>query len=100
MAFEQTHGGEIRKRRPAVIVSNDSANKHLNRLQVVPLSGPTDHTYPSEAPVKIKGKVRKAMADQLITVGKRRLTDRFGRPAPRDLLLVEQAIRTRLGLTN
>lgn len=36
--FEPTVGGEIRKQRPAVIISNHAANKYLNRVQVVPLT--------------------------------------------------------------
>jgi len=30
--FEPAVGGDVRKERSAVIVSNDAANKHLNRL--------------------------------------------------------------------
>ncbi len=91
-------GGEVRKQRPAVIVSNDAANKHLNRLQVIPLTTNADRVYPSEASLQLRGKPHKAMADQLTTVSKARLRERLGRVSEKDMQGVEQAIRVQLDL--
>jgi mRNA interferase MazF len=98
VSFLGTSGGEVRKTRPVVIVSNDAANKHANRVQVVPLSSRIDKVYPCEARVTAEGRQSKAMADQIMTVSKERLTDRMGLLSPEDMLSVDMAIRIQLAL--
>jgi mRNA interferase MazF len=96
--FDPSVGGEIRKQRPAVIVSNDAANHHLNRLQVVPLTSSVDRLYPSEAYVTMGGERRKALADQLTTASKERMVRRAGEVSGEDLRAIEHAIRVQLGI--
>lgn len=44
VALDPTLGSELRKTRPAVIVSPDVTNKHLNTVVVVPLTS-SIHTF-------------------------------------------------------
>jgi mRNA interferase MazF len=98
VAFEPSIGGEIRKTRPSVVVSNDIANRMLNRVQVVPVTSNLSRLYPSEAYITVAGERSKAMADQLATVAKARLRERIGRISTDEMEAVGRAIRVQLQL--
>ena len=96
--FDPAIGSEIRKTRPGVVVSNNSANRNLGRVIVVPLTSNTDRIYPGEARVTVAAKESKAMADQIMTADKVRLKSRIDVLSKADLIAVETALRVQLGL--
>lgn len=96
--FDPSVGSEIRKKRPAVIVSNDAANRNLARVVVVPLTSNTGRLYPSEAVVTAGGQSSKAMADQIMAADKSRLSSQLGELSKADMLAVEDAIKVHLAL--
>ena len=96
--FDPSVGSEIRKTRPAIIVSNDAANRNLARVVVVPLTSSTSRQYPGEALVTVVGTPSKAMADQIMAADKSRLKSQLGTLSKSDILAVEDAILVHLGM--
>ena len=98
VSFDPAVGSEIQKTRPAIIVSNDSANRNLKRVVVVPLTTNTSRVFPGEARVSVAGEFCKAMSDQLMAADKLRLKEKLATLSKSVMLEVEKAICTHLGL--
>ena len=98
VSFDPTIGCEIQKTRPALIISNDTANALLNRVQMVPISSQVSRLYPAEAFISLNGERCKAMADQITTASKQRLVRRLGALAPEDFTAVIRAVCVQLGI--
>ncbi len=96
--FDPSVGQEVKKKRPAVIISNDVSNKYLKRYQVIPLSSKTGKLYPTETLIKISGKNSKAMADQLTTVSELRFLNKAGEATSKEMENIERIIKLQLDL--
>ncbi len=96
--FDPSVGSETRKTRPAVVVSNDTANRYMARVQVIPLTSNVERVYPSETVVTIAGQKSKVMADQIMTADKSRLKKVLGKLSQADMHAVEVIIKVQLGI--
>lgn len=70
---ENEIGCEMQKKRPGLIVSNDSQNKKAGMVTVVYLTTQEKRPLPTHVPVISNGKVATAMCEHIETVSKERL---------------------------
>lgn len=103
VSLDPTVGTEIRKKRPAVVVSNDAANKRYNQVSIVPL---TSQGLKQVEPFQVHiakedsglSKDSKALAEQIRTVSKLRLGGRAGRLGEETQEALNTALKLHLGL--
>jgi mRNA interferase MazF len=76
VALDPTLGSEIKKTRPAIVVSPDEINQAMNTVTVVPLT--TGTLYPFRVATRFSSKDGVAALDQIRTVDKVRLVKRLG----------------------
>ena len=98
VALDPVVGSEIRKTRPAVIVSNDAMNRHGSRVVVVTLTSNVEGCYPGEALVQVKGKPARALGDQLRSIDKVRLRRKLDTLAQAEVQALDGALRVTLAL--
>lgn len=98
VALDPSLGSEIKKTRPAVIVSNNSCNAYGSRVVVLPLTTNVDSLYPGEALITVRGKASRALGDQIRSLDKSRLRSRIETLSQDELAAVDEAVRITLGL--
>lgn len=98
VAFDPSIGTEIAKTRPAVIVSNDAANRYLARVIVIPMTSNVSRLYPGETVVVVRGLPSKVVADQIMTADKARLKSQLGTLSKAEMAAVDDVIRVQLAL--
>jgi len=80
--FDPTTGHEVKKKRPALILSNNIHNQYSPLVTVTPLSSNTNKVYPFEVyvPKKLTGlnENSKIMIIQLRSIDKKRLLNKIG----------------------
>jgi mRNA interferase MazF len=84
VGFDPARGSEMRKTRPAVIVSLNVLNEALETLVVCPLTTQLHPEWRSRLIVKIRGRAAEVAADQIRAVSKSRLTKKLGSLSPAD----------------
>lgn len=91
-------GTEIRKTRPAVIISNNSCNTYGSRVVVLPITTNVDSLYPGEARIQIQRRPARVLGDQIRSIDKSRLRSKIAALRHDELRRVEEAVRITVGL--
>ncbi|NOT51755.1 MAG: type II toxin-antitoxin system PemK/MazF family toxin [Chitinophagaceae bacterium] len=76
--LDPTIGSEIRKTRPAIVISPDVANKHLDTIVIAPLTS-TIRPYPTRVVCVFQKRQGQIALDQMRAADKTRLVKRLGR---------------------
>lgn len=77
VSLDPTHGSEIQKTRPCLVISPDEMNMHLQTVIVAPMTT-TIRSYPTRVSVRFRGKSGQAALDQLRAVDGQRLVRKLG----------------------
>lgn len=91
-------GAETQKRRPAIVVSNNGANRTSPILQVIPLTQNIARYFPWDARVTLHGEEARAMCNQIQTADRSRFGQRHAVLSADDMRRVDRALKLQLAL--
>lgn len=103
--FDPSEGSEIRKSRPAVVVSNDAACRFDAVVQVVPATRlPKRGLRPYESLVDSQSsglsRESRLVANQIRTISRKRIGRMIGRISDDEQQALDRALAIQLGLAN
>lgn len=91
VSLDPTVGSEIKKTRPALVISPDEMNKHIKTVIIAPMTTKS-RTYPTRVTCEFSGKEGQIVLDQLRTVDKVRLVKKLGSIDSKTQRLVSQSL--------
>lgn len=77
VSLDPTHGVEMRRTRPCLVVSPDEMNLRLQTVIIAPMTT-VSRAYPTRVPVRFQGKRGQVALDQLRAVDRQRLVRKLG----------------------
>ena len=75
--LDERPSSDPKNTRPAVVVSPDELNRHVNSVIIAPLSS-SRAVYPTRVPVDFLNETRYVILDQIRTVDRTRLVKKIG----------------------
>ena len=97
--LDPTVGSEIRKKRPAMIISNDQANSTSPRVIIAPITSKATSIFPFEVAITLNGRSGKILLDQISSIDKVRISTKIDYLCDDQILdLLAEALRVALGL--
>lgn len=96
--LDPTIGSEIKKTRPAVILSNNAQNQQEHHYVIAPITSKTEKLYPFEALLEVNEQRGKALLDQVRTVSHKRIGSWLGRISQKEMRGIERALKLVLSL--
>lgn len=100
--FEPSVANEVNKTRPAIVVTNNTANQFNTTLMVIPLSSNTERVYPFQLFLAAEDTRldhdSKAQVEQMRAVSKSRFGERLGKVQDGLMGALDSRIKLHLGL--
>jgi len=90
--LDPTHGSEIKKTRPCVIISPNEMNKYLQTIVIAPL---TTHSknYPTRIKTNLQNTVGWMAIDQIRTIDRKRIIKILGSLTAAEIKKTKETIR-------